>query len=75
MQSYNANRLFLVLIITLYIQYLPGSNLCGRIDHHRAGGQFEADLDRVAEITSKCPLQYAEMESGKSCAHIKVDLY
>ncbi|XP_052789581.1 probable phytanoyl-CoA dioxygenase [Mya arenaria] len=46
------------------LQYLPGSHLCGRLDHHRLGGQFEADTDRIEDIKKHCPLAFAEMESG-----------
>ncbi|KAL4226659.1 hypothetical protein ACF0H5_014640 [Mactra antiquata] len=46
------------------LQYLPGSHKCGRIEHHRLGGQFEADTDRVNEIQKHCTLQHAEMNAG-----------
>ena len=53
-------------IDTLFLlwQYLPGSQNCGRIEHHRLGGQFEADIDRIQEIQKQIPLQYAELEEG-----------
>ncbi|XP_045196446.2 L-proline trans-4-hydroxylase-like [Mercenaria mercenaria] len=46
------------------LQYLPGSQKCGRIEHHRLGGQFEADTERIKEIQKQIPLQYAELEEG-----------
>ncbi|XP_046578932.1 uncharacterized protein LOC124286592 isoform X2 [Haliotis rubra] len=43
---------------------LKGSHKCGRIDHCVVGGQTGADLERVSQLKTVCPLEYVEMEPG-----------
>jgi ectoine hydroxylase len=46
------------------LQIIPGSHLCGRIDHILTGDQAGADRERVDEILKRMPLEYVEMEPG-----------
>jgi hypothetical protein len=46
------------------LQIIPGSHLCGRIDHVLTGDQAGADRERVDEILKRMPLEYVEMEPG-----------
>jgi ectoine hydroxylase len=47
------------------LQVVPGSHLCGRIEHGvLPGEQVGADPRRVEQILERMPLQYAEMEPG-----------
>ncbi|XP_060558238.1 sushi, von Willebrand factor type A, EGF and pentraxin domain-containing protein 1-like [Ruditapes philippinarum] len=49
------------------LQYLPVTQKCGIIEHHRLGDQFEADRERIKEIQKEkngIPLLYAELEEG-----------
>lgn len=43
---------------------LPGSHVCGRIEHGMVAGQTGADLERVKELEQKLPKHYVEMEAG-----------
>jgi ectoine hydroxylase len=46
------------------LQVIPGSHLCGRVDHILTGEQAGADRERVDEILKRMPLVYCEMEPG-----------
>lgn len=46
------------------LQILPGSHVCGRIEHGMVAGQTGADLERVKELEQKLPKHYVEMEAG-----------
>jgi len=46
------------------LQVIPGSHLCGRIEHILTGDQAGADRERVDEILKRLPLVYCEMEPG-----------
>jgi ectoine hydroxylase len=46
------------------LQIIPGSHLCGRVDHILTGDQAGADRERVEEILKRMPLEYVEMEPG-----------
>lgn len=45
---------------------LKGSNRCGRIEHLQVAGQTGADMARVEELMKTLPLEYVELEPGKS---------
>ena len=44
---------------------VPGSHKCGRIEHHKQGGQMEADTDRVQHVQEKMGLMHCEMQPGQ----------
>ncbi len=46
------------------LQVIPGSQLLGRLDHGKVGGQTGADPERVAAALERLPLEYVEMEPG-----------
>jgi ectoine hydroxylase-related dioxygenase (phytanoyl-CoA dioxygenase family) len=46
------------------LQVVPGSHLCGRIDHVLTGEQAGADRERVEQVLQRMPLVYCEMEPG-----------
>ncbi|MCA8983506.1 MAG: phytanoyl-CoA dioxygenase family protein [Planctomycetaceae bacterium] len=46
------------------MQILKGSHRMGRIDHHFAGEQTGADLERVELARQRFPLEYCEMKPG-----------
>lgn len=46
------------------LQVIPGSHECGRIDHVLTGDQAGADMERVAELLERLPLEYVEMQPG-----------
>lgn len=46
------------------LQVIPGSQLCGRMNHMKVGGQTGADPERVAAALERLPLVHVEMEPG-----------
>ncbi|XP_071115668.1 L-proline trans-4-hydroxylase-like [Haliotis cracherodii] len=46
------------------LQVLKGSHKCGRIDHCAVGGQTGADVERVSQLKTVCPLVFVELEPG-----------
>ncbi len=46
------------------LQVIPGSHLCGRLDHILSGDQAGADRERVEHILDRNPAVYCEMEPG-----------
>ena len=48
------------------LQVIPHSQRLGRIDHVKVGDQTGADPERVAQILSRLPLVYCELEPGSA---------
>jgi ectoine hydroxylase len=46
------------------LQIIPGSHLCGRVDHVLTGDQAGADRERVEQILKRMPLVYCELGPG-----------
>ncbi len=46
------------------LQVIPGSHLCGRVEHILTGDQAGADRERVDEILKRLPLVHCEMQPG-----------
>jgi hypothetical protein len=46
------------------LQVIPGSHMCGRLDHILSGDQAGADRERVERILERQPVEYCEMEPG-----------
>ena len=46
------------------LQIIPGSHLCGRLDHVLSGDQAGADRERVDEVLKRMRVVYCEMSPG-----------
>ncbi|MCA9132759.1 MAG: phytanoyl-CoA dioxygenase family protein [Planctomycetales bacterium] len=46
------------------LQVIPGSQLLGRMNHCKVGGQTGADPERMAAVLQRLPVEYVEMEAG-----------
>ena len=52
--------------LTLF-KVIPCSHLAGRLDHNKAGGQYEADPERVEYFKNKFGSVNVELMPGVSC--------
>jgi hypothetical protein len=48
------------------LKILKGSHKCGRIEHVKVAGQVGADMERVDELAKSLPLEYVELEKGRT---------